>query len=57
VGLEYLIAPRWTVKAEYTYLDFGKDQLPGWGGGVDTQVNQFKVGVNYHFTPFGRWGW
>ena len=28
------------------------------GLGIDTQVNQFKVGVNYHFVPgtlFGRW--
>jgi outer membrane immunogenic protein len=58
VGVEYLIAPRWTVKAEYSYLDFGKDSLPAAGNGVDTQVNQFKVGVNYHFVPgmlFNRW--
>jgi outer membrane immunogenic protein len=58
VGVEYLIAPRWSVKAEYNYLDFGKDNIPVLGVGVDTQVNQFKVGVNYHFMPgplFGRW--
>jgi outer membrane immunogenic protein len=58
VGVEYLIAPRWTVKAEYSFLDFGKDNLPGFANGVDTQVNQFKVGVNYHFVPgmlFNRW--
>jgi outer membrane immunogenic protein len=56
VGAEYLIAPQWSVKAEYNYLDFGKDTTPNFV--VDTQVNQFKVGVNYHFLPgtlFGRW--
>jgi outer membrane immunogenic protein len=58
VGVEYLIAPRWTVKAEYNYLDFGKDNIPTSVLTADTQVNQFKVGVNYHFVPgalFNRW--
>jgi outer membrane autotransporter protein len=58
IGAEYLIAPHWSVKAEYNYLDFGKDNIPALGVGVDTQVNQFKVGVNYHFMSgplFGRW--
>ena len=59
IGAEYLLAPQWTVKAEYNYLDFGKDAIGAFGGlGVDTQVNQFKLGVNYHFMPgtlFGRW--
>lgn len=59
VGAEYMIAPRWSVKAEYDYLDFGTDTIPVYGGtAVDTQVNEFKVGVNYHFLPafpFGRW--
>jgi outer membrane autotransporter protein len=58
IGAEYLVAPQWSVKAEYSYLDFGKDNIPGTVNGVDTQVNQFKVGVNYHFLPgtlFGRW--
>jgi outer membrane immunogenic protein len=58
VGAEYLIAPQWSVKAEYNFLDFGKDNIPALGTAVDTQVNEFKFGVNYHFTPgtlFGRW--
>jgi outer membrane immunogenic protein len=57
VGAEYLIAPQWSVKAEYDFLDFGKDNIAALGVGVDTQVNQFKFGVNYHFVPgtlFGR---
>jgi outer membrane immunogenic protein len=56
VGAEYLIAPQWSVKAEYNFLDFGKDDTRF--GVANTQVNQFKVGVNYHFLPgplFGRW--
>jgi opacity protein-like surface antigen len=58
IGAEYMIAPQWSVKAEYNYLDFGKDNNQILGVGVDTQVNEFKFGVNYHFAPgalFGRW--
>ncbi len=58
VGAEYLIAPQWSVKAEYNFLDFGKDTISGFAAQADTQVNQFKVGVNYHFLPgtmLGRW--
>ncbi len=51
VGVEYLIAPQWTVQAEYSFLDFGKQNAPGTLIGVDTQVNQVKVGLNYHFAP------
>lgn len=56
-GAEYMLAPQWSAKAEYTFLDFGKDTIPIFGP-VDTQVHEFKVGVNYHFAPgtlFGRW--
>ena len=56
VGAEYMIAPQWSVKAEYNYLDFGKDNTAHFV--ADTRVNQFKAGVNYHFAPgtlFGRW--
>jgi outer membrane autotransporter protein len=58
IGAEYMIAPQWSVKAEYNYLDFGKDNNVALGTGIDTQVNEFKFGVNYHFAPgalFGRW--
>jgi outer membrane autotransporter protein len=58
IGAEYLIAPQWSVKAEYNYLSFGKDNNQVLQAGIDTQVNQFKFGVNYHFVPgtlFGRW--
>jgi outer membrane immunogenic protein len=58
IGAEYMIAPQWSVKAEYNYLDFGKDNNVALQTGIDTQVNEFKFGVNYHFMPgslFGRW--
>jgi outer membrane autotransporter protein len=58
VGAEYLLAPQWSVKAEYNRLDFGKDSIAALGTSIDTQVNEFKFGVNYHFSPgtlFGRW--
>jgi outer membrane immunogenic protein len=51
VGVEYLIAPQWSVNAEYNFLDFAKENAPGTLNGVDTQVNQFMVGLNYHFAP------
>jgi len=58
-GAEFMLAPQWSAKAEYNFLDFGKDNIgfPLFVG-VDTQVHEFKVGVNYHFVPgtlFGRW--
>jgi outer membrane autotransporter protein len=56
-GAEFMLAPQWSAKAEYTFLDFGKDTIPIFGP-VDTQVHEFKIGVNYHWMPgtlFGRW--
>jgi outer membrane autotransporter protein len=60
VGAEMQIAPQWTAKAEYTYLDFGSDAvaLPVVGANVNTEVHEFKIGLNYHWMPgtlFGRW--
>jgi outer membrane autotransporter protein len=63
VGAEYQIMPQWTAKVEYNYLDFGSDNVnfavPVFGGSnINTQVHEFKVGVNYHWIPgtlFGRW--
>jgi outer membrane autotransporter protein len=59
-GAEFMLAPQWSAKAEYNFLDFGRDNLGGvfTGIAVDTQVHEFKVGVNYHWVPgtlFGRW--
>jgi opacity protein-like surface antigen len=44
-------------QAEYSFLDFGKDNIPLLGDSVDTRVHEFKFGVNY-FVPgtlFGLW--
>lgn len=53
VGAEYMIAPSWSAKLEYDYLDFGNDTI-GIGPtafGANTQVHEVKVGLNYHFVP------
>jgi opacity protein-like surface antigen len=55
-GAEYMFAPQWSAKAEYTFLDFGRDNLPFSGFTVDTEVHEFKVGVNYHFAPGSLFG-
>lgn len=57
-GAEYMLAPQWSAKAEYSFLDFGSDNISALGVGVDTRVHEFKVGINYHLLPgtlFGRW--
>jgi outer membrane immunogenic protein len=52
-GIEYAIAPAWSVKAEYNYLDFGTKTLDivpltdGFTADIDQKVHLFKVGVNY----------
>jgi outer membrane immunogenic protein len=53
-GLEYAVAPRWTVKAEYLYVDLGKDNcttmcgLPS-GNTVGLTTNVARAGINYKF--------
>jgi outer membrane immunogenic protein len=54
-GLEYLLSPKWSLKAEYSFLDFGPDTIgrgllvPGNFLNVDTRVHELKAGVNYHW--------
>jgi outer membrane immunogenic protein len=62
-GLEYMIAPNWSVKTEYLYVDLGKDDLnlgalAAVGGGVvppgvslteQSRMHVVRAGVNYHF--------
>jgi outer membrane immunogenic protein len=54
-GVEWALAPQWSAKLEYNYLDFGKDtyNLGGTPFDVDTQVHLVKAGINYRF---GGWG-
>jgi outer membrane immunogenic protein len=52
-GFEYAIAPRWTVKSEYLYMDFGTTRtgnLDGDSFDHKNQLHTWKVGLNY------KWG-
>ena len=52
-GVEYLIAPRWTVKAEYQYFDFDNNNFScctaAAGGRIENSLtsNTVKIGFNY----------
>lgn len=63
-GIEYMWSPNWSIKAEYLYFDFGKqnhnntgaytydcDCTMNWNDHYDSTltINTFKVGLNYHF--------
>jgi outer membrane immunogenic protein len=57
-GVEYAFMPKWTVKVEYLYLDFGKHSFVmsdaiNVGAAVTASthqtVNVVRGGVNYHF--------
>jgi outer membrane immunogenic protein len=57
-GIEYLISPRWSVKAEYQYIDLGSYKLsapevPPSGftlstNKIDNTFNTVRAGINYH---------
>ena len=54
VGIEVMVAPKWSVKAEYLYRCFsGQTYFAGViPGGVPTgtiAINSGLVGVNHHF--------
>jgi opacity protein-like surface antigen len=55
-GVEYLIAPQWTIKAEYMYYDFGNNTFSCCGGATNGRFdesltsNTIKVGFNYIFS-------
>jgi len=60
-GVEYKLAPAWSVKAEYQFIDLGKNdpvsanQTPPAFTSYKTKLeddayNTFRVGVNYHFS-------
>ncbi|HEY8355500.1 MAG TPA: outer membrane protein [Methylophilaceae bacterium] len=59
-GLEHALNDDWTLRAEYTYFDFGDTNISGVGidgvgGGVpykidaDLSVHALKLGINYRF--------
>lgn len=53
IGVEYQLIPKWTVKVEYDYLDFGTGTFNfspiGTAAAFRTTVDAIKVGANYHF--------
>jgi opacity protein-like surface antigen len=54
VGSEFALTPYWSAKAEYNYIDFGRDTVRTTDGTIlrlDTHINEVKIGVNYHFSP------
>ena len=53
-GLEWAFADAWTVKIEYLYMSFGReDYFPGVFGapglGIDFDMHTVKLGLNYIF--------
>jgi outer membrane immunogenic protein len=52
-GFEYAIAPNWTVKSEYLFMDFGREHstnLDGDSFDHKNRLHTWKAGLNY------RWG-
>jgi outer membrane immunogenic protein len=52
-GVEYLLSPTWSIKAEYQYFDFGSQDTFSAGTKYenDLTVSTAKVGINLHFPP------
>jgi outer membrane immunogenic protein len=50
-GVEWMFLPRWSVKAEYLYIDSGTTDLTVAGVTVSGKLKDqvARVGVNYHF--------
>jgi outer membrane immunogenic protein len=52
-GLEYKLAPSWSLKAEYQHIDLSADRPIGSLGGYvntrDIELDTVRGGVNYHF--------
>jgi len=55
-GVEVALTPRWSLKTEYLYMDFGSKNttwtvtgLPALGDSTKLNVNLVRTGVNYRF--------
>ena len=51
-GLEYMIAPNWSVKGEYLFANYDSKNFTVFGVTApsgDQELHTVKVGVNYHF--------
>jgi outer membrane immunogenic protein len=57
-GLEYMILPSWSAKAEYMYADYGNERYFGVAD-LKASTHTVKGGINYHFNwagvPAGRY--
>jgi opacity protein-like surface antigen len=53
VGVEWMFAPSWSLKAEYQYVDLGKQRyaypIAGFDPIVALTANIFSIGLNKHF--------
>jgi outer membrane immunogenic protein len=49
VGAEYRVAPAWSVKAEYLFVDLTDTAFSITGVSNDYHFGVFRAGVNYHF--------
>jgi outer membrane immunogenic protein len=47
-GVEWMFAPRWSLKAEYLYRQFDNTTIAGVSTGT-LAVNSGQVGINFHF--------
>jgi outer membrane immunogenic protein len=53
-GVEYKFNPAWSVKGEYQFISLDANDAAGplgFTGGDRSEVNTFRIGVNYHFGP------
>jgi outer membrane immunogenic protein len=51
-GVEYKFNPAWSVKGEYQFISLDANDAVGplgFTGGDRSEVNTFRIGVNYHF--------
>jgi outer membrane immunogenic protein len=50
VGIEYMVQPNWSIKAEYQHFDFGEALLrtPNYDARFDVKADTVTFGVNYH---------
>jgi outer membrane immunogenic protein len=56
LGVEYMLLPSWSLKAEYLYADFGETQRSLVGIPIDTDLtmSMVRLGLNYHFGNFNN---
>jgi hypothetical protein len=55
-GIEHFFAPNWSLKLEFSHMDFGGRSVPFGDGGsgyfteeIHQRINVVKAGINYHF--------